>query len=250
MKKGGHRTYIFMAPTHGFRKNIKPIINKIANKLFYDYRLRNIVANNSIVMLKLDKINKSTFIMCYFAFFLKNYLSLKKQVFLILHINPSSYSLPSYLYGFLLLQYCKIKQLPNPRGNVLLTLENCDSGQKKGYENFWFIRGKFSTSKYLSFSVMVTTDLSGKSVFHVDRERKEGEGGGEEGKRRKKRKRAKEERIKKNKGVDLFMLPLGFCLPGGQENKRDGKRILHLMNSLQMAQLFFLGWQEPETRVV
>lgn len=46
------------------------------------------------------------------------------------------------------------------------------------------------------------------------------------------------------------MLPLGFCLPGGQENKRDGNRILHLMNSQQMAQLFFLGRQESETRGV
>lgn len=65
----GHRTHIFMTPTHGYRKNIKPIINKIANKLFYEYRLRSNVANNSIVMLKLDKMNKSTSIMFYFAFF-------------------------------------------------------------------------------------------------------------------------------------------------------------------------------------
>lgn len=71
---------------------------------------------------------------------------------------------------------------------------------------------------------MVTTDLLVKSVFHVglsSRERKEGEGE-EEGGEEEKEKRAKEERIKKIKGIELFMLPLGFCLPGGQENKRDG----------------------------
>lgn len=85
----------------------------------------------------------------------------------------------------------------------------------------------------------------------VEREKTEKGGGGrrERGEEEKERK-AKEERIKKIKGIELFMLPLEFCLPGGQENKRDGNRILHLMNSLQMAQLFFLGWQEPETRGV
>lgn len=92
-RRGGHRTYIFTVPTHGYRKNIKPIFNKIANKLFDGYRLRNYVANNSIVMLKLDEMKESTSIMFYFAFFLKFFLSFKKQVFLILHINPPSHSL-------------------------------------------------------------------------------------------------------------------------------------------------------------
>lgn len=60
----------------------------------------------------------------------------------------------------------------------------------------------------------------------VEREKREkggekkGGGGRREGGEEEKEKRAKEERIKKIKGIELFMLPLGFCLPGGQENKR------------------------------